>query len=375
MKLRRSQLTAIALLAFAAVICVAASHIFNAMYKTDTYIPSAGLSEVKRLSDWFPKLAGTYGDTEVYIYRGEKEGASALVLGGTHPNEVASNMAAVLLVERTEVKEGTLYVIPRANNSAFTCNNPGDAQPRLIHFTTQNGAVREFVAGSRATNPLHQYPDPDVYVNYAGQSLSGSETRNLNRCYPGKEDGTLTEQICYGIVQLIKAEGIDITVDLHEASPEYAVVNAMVSHERAMTLASNVVMDMQMDGIAISLEPSPVTLRGLTHRELGDYTETLALLMETANPVQGRLRGATGERLAIEGTDKFYLASEKLGMLHVPFDESGWPIEVRSARHLTGLMRIFSYYGELYGSNLVIEGIPEYEELCGNGIGHYLANG
>ena len=54
-----------------------------------------------------------------------------------------------------------------------------------------------------------------------------------------------------------------------------------------MDLASFVAIDMQMEGIQISLERSPTTLRGLTHRELGDHTDTLALLMEAPNPAQG----------------------------------------------------------------------------------------
>lgn len=372
MKKNLTRITGALLLIFVAAACIAGARIFGGVYQEDTYVESSGVSEVRMLSSWFSKLEGTAGDTPVYVFEGEKPGASALILGGTHPNEVAAYMAAVLFVENAQVDVGTLYVIPRANNSAFTCNNPGDAQPRYISFTTQSGATRTFRAGSRGTNPMDQYPDPDVYVNYAGQSLSGSETRNLNRCYPGKEDGTLTEQVCYGIVQLINTEEVDITIDLHEASPEYAVVNAMVAHENAMELASNVVMDMQVEGIDISLEPSPTTLRGLTHRELGDHTNTLALLMETANPVQGRLRGATNERLALEGTDRFYLAADKLGMLHVPFDENGWPIEKRSARHLDGLSKIFYHYGELYGEELVVNNMPSYEELCENGIGYYL---
>ena len=51
----------------------------------------------------------------------------------------------------------------------------------------------------------------------------------------------------------------------------------------------------------MSLEPSPVSLHGLTHRELGDYTNTYALLMETGNPSQGRLRGYTDEDLVKTG--------------------------------------------------------------------------
>ncbi|HAZ20721.1 MAG TPA: succinylglutamate desuccinylase, partial [Clostridiales bacterium] len=55
----------------------------------------------------------------------------------------------------------------------------------------------------------------------SGQQLSGSETRNLNRCYPGRPDGNLMEKTAYAIVQLIKNEGVDLTFDLHESSPEY----------------------------------------------------------------------------------------------------------------------------------------------------------
>ncbi len=52
---------------------------------------------------------------------------------------------------------------------------------------------------------------------------------------------------------------------------------------------------MQMEGMQISLEVSPRNLRGLSHRELGDHTDTLAVLFESANASQGRLRGPMSE--------------------------------------------------------------------------------
>ena len=39
----------------------------------------------------------------------------------------------------------------------------------------------------------------------SGQKLSGSETRNLNRAYPGRPDGTFTEKVAYAITSLIRA--------------------------------------------------------------------------------------------------------------------------------------------------------------------------
>ena len=372
MKMKKNQI--IAMICTVAVIaaCVISGSAFLAVREKDVIVNGPGVTEIKMLSDYFPKLKDTPGDTEVYVMKGEKEGASALILGGTHANEMSSHMTAVLFIENAVPKEGTLYVVPRTNASGATHNASQEGHPSEIHLTTASGQVRTFRHGSRATNPVHQWPDPDVYVNYMGQSLSGSETRNINRCYPGKEDGTLTEQMAYGIVQLIKTEKIDMTIDLHEASPEYPTINALVAHERAMPLAANVVIDMQLEGIDISLEPSPVTFRGLTHRELGDSTDTLAMLMETPNAAQGRIRGRTDEALILTGKDKFYERAAKIGLLYVPYDETGWPLERRVARHATGLTTIFSEYTQMYEKPISVEGIPSYDELCENGLGVYL---
>ncbi len=85
------------------------------------------------LSDYFPKLKDTPGDTEVYVMKGEKEGASALILGGTHANEMSSHMTAVLFIENAVPKEGTLYVVPRTNASGATHNDSQEGHPSEIH--------------------------------------------------------------------------------------------------------------------------------------------------------------------------------------------------------------------------------------------------
>ncbi len=79
-----------------------------------------------------------------------------------------------------------------------------------------------------------------------------------------------------------------MSVDLHEASPEYPVINAMVAHEKSMDLASVAVLDLEMEGIKIRLEKSPPTFYGLSHRSWGDYSDTMPILMETANPLTGK---------------------------------------------------------------------------------------
>jgi len=337
-------------------------------------VSGPGVSEVRLLSDWYPELKGGRGDTEVYILKGQEGGGTMLVLGGTHGNEPSGYMSAILLIENVRVSKGTLYVIPRSNNSGLSHNDPQEGAPSSFTLQKTDGSVRQFRYGSRATNPLDQWPDPDMYIHASsGQRLSGNETRNLNRGYPGRTNGTFTEKVCYGITQLILKEKITVTIDLHEASPEYPVINAIVAHERAMPLASNVVLGLEMLDINIGLEPSPKNLRGLTHRELGDATETFAVLMETANASQGRLRGRTNEKLVLTGIDPYYVKAQKLGRLYVPFDETGHPLVERVGRHLAGIEEfIFALGMEYPECEMAIEGIPEYSELQEKGIGAFL---
>lgn len=372
--MKKHTITAILCAAVALIAAAIAGASFLEARKQTPIVKGPGVSEIKMLSDWFPSLKGSPGDTEVYILRGTKPGASMLVLGGTHPNEPSGHLAAVMLIEKAQLPSGTLYVIPRANASGFTHNDAQEGAPQKFTIQTPAGP-RVFRYGSRATNPVHQWPDPNVYIHASsGQTLSGSETRNLNRGYPGRPDGTLTERICYGIVQLIKQENITITVDLHEASPEYPVINAIVAHPKAMSLASDTVLGLEMQDIAIRLEPSPVNLRGLTHRELGDFTDTLPVLMETANASQGRLRGRTDEALVLTGKDKWYVRAAKLGRLYVPYDEKGHPLDERVGRHLAGIQELaFSWTLSHEDQPLEFEGLPSYDDLMTDGLGAWLA--
>lgn len=365
--------TGILILIFSAIIAFLAGKEFLKMREPEPIVTGEGVTSIQKLSDYLPSLKGTSGDSDIYIFKGEEEGGSTLVLGGTHGNEPSGLMAAILLVENAKVNKGTLYVIPRTNGSGLTHNDPQEGSPQRFHIKTPFGE-RWFRYGSRATNPLDQWPDPDVYVHAAsGQNLSGSETRNINRAYPGRPDGTYTEKMAYAITELIRKNNINLTIDLHEASPEYPVINAIVSHEKAMGIASQVAMNLEFEDIAISLEPSPVNLRGLTHRELGDYTDTYAVLMESANAAQGRLRGRTDEALVLTGIDDRYVEAQKLGRLYVPYDENGHPLEERVGRHLSGVMQFITVMGENEpDKEMIVENVPIYADLMENGIGQYL---
>jgi len=366
--------TGAVLLLCAVTVALVAAPAFTRMRRPDLIVPGPGVSRVTALSAYLPALTGTPGDTAVYVLEGRRPGGAVLVLGGTHGDEPAGYIAAVVLVERARVERGRLIVVPRANESGFTHNVPQEGHPQQFTVDTPGGP-RRFTFGARATNPVHQWPDPQIYTLASGQSLSGSETRNLNRAYPGRADGTLTERVAFAITTLIRTERVDLALDLHEASPEYPVVNTIVAHQRATDLAALATLGMQSAGVDIGLEASPETLRGLSHREWGDMTPALAVLMETTNPAEGRLRGPTNAGLVVDGRDRFYVLAAERRRLSVPFDNEGWPLARRVGRHLTGVTAFIDALGQLSRASAVqLLDVPTYDSLVTEGIGAFLAS-
>jgi len=251
--------------------------------------PGYGVSELRWLSDYLPALKGTPGDTPVYVMKGKKEGGVFLLLGGTHPDEIAGIMAAILAVERGNVSQGTVFVIPHANNSASRHNNGHWGHPELqwLEITTSFGERRHFHYGDRLTQPEDQVPDPKEFVQYpSGEKFPGYEARNLNRNYPGKPNGTLTQQVCFAILQLVEKERVDVVMDMHESGISSRMAYMLVCHPRALQIGAMAAMELEQDGISIKLETARKEFHGLSYRELGDRTGVYAFLMETPNPGQ-----------------------------------------------------------------------------------------
>ncbi len=362
------------LLLAGAAMGVSAGASFLGMRGEEPIYPSDGLTRGARLSDYFPGLKDTPGDTDVFVYEGEEPGANVLILGGTHANEAAGFVAALLLVENLQVGRGKVVVIPRANASGFTSNEPQEGNPQRYTLEVQGG-TRTFRLGSRATNPIDQWPDPTLFETPAGQIVSGPDARNLNRCYPGKPDGNLTERIAYGIMEVIRQEGITIGIDLHESSPEYPVINAIVFHENSAEVAAVAQMNLQFDDLDLRLEASPPNLRGLSHREWGDAAGIRALLIETPNPVQGRLKGRPTAELVVDGKDKFYLKAEALGRLFIDYTEEGISISTRAARHLGAIQAILGSLEEMDPDQaVVLGGVPYWTEVQELGVGAFLGH-
>ncbi len=159
--------------------------------------PGSGVTSVKRLSDYFPSLAKTPGDTAVYVMDGDQKGGTVFVAAGTHGNEIAGIMAATVLVEHARVSKGRLIVVPHANNSAVSYVDPKRQGPSSITLETSSGK-REFRYGSRLTKPEHQGEgDPPEYRHpNSSEELDGSEARDLDRAYPGKAEGESHRESC-----------------------------------------------------------------------------------------------------------------------------------------------------------------------------------
>jgi len=248
--------------------------------------------------------------------------------------------------------------------------------PDYYTIKTQT-STRKFRLGSRVMNPLHQWPDPLVFSQFpSNQQLSGFETRNINRAFPGRPDGSLTQQIAYAVVQLIKIEKVNIAIDLHESSPEVPIVNVIVYHEKYEDIAMGAVLGLEIEGLQFSPEESPKNFHGLSHREWGDYTEAIPFLMETSNPSMGRLRGKTDTELVLKGKSKFYKRAKESGALRIAYNEdAGEPIEHRVGRHIVGIVELVKSYNASYPEKTIeIEGLPNYTQIMEKGVGEFLHN-
>jgi hypothetical protein len=118
---------------------------------------------------------------------------------------------------------------------------------------------------------------------------------------------------------------------------------------------------------------SPPSLRGLSHREWGDFTDSMAILLETANASHGRLKGRPTEALIVEGKDPNYEKASRLGMLFVPYSEEGISLNERVARHLAAVSALIAGLRELDPDQAIeITDYPPVQTVEERGLGLYL---
>jgi len=368
-----TRVRALLVLAAAALLGTASAREFLRMREPDLLFPGPGVTGTGMLGDYYPGLVGTPGDTRIFFLKGSEPGGKILVLGGTHNDEISGHVTAITLVENAVVTRGELIVIPRANNSGATFVQEMLGMPAFLELETEAG-MRSIRTGCRYSNPAHEYPDPDVFANATGAQYPGTESRNLNRVYPGRDDGYLMEKVARGIIEFINREAIDLVVDLHEAVPEHYVVNCLVGHNRSMEIVAAATMELLMQGIDIKMYESP-GVYGFSHRDIGDNTGAYVALAETTDILQGAFRGRPTQELLQDGKDPFYDIVSRKGKVFVEYDSGrGAGLTERVARHLTTVRELANAMAFVEpDKTVVMTGIPNYADLLAEGIETYLA--
>jgi len=336
-------------------------------------VAGPGVTGVVDLSRYSAGLKGTMADTKVFILEGKEPGGKALIMADTHANEPDGILAALVFIENAVVEQGTLIVIPQFNNSASRYTRPGDGYPLFYEIPTGWGAKR-FRMGDRGASPLDQWPDPDVYVHYPDrQLLSFLDARNTNRTWPGRPNGPLMEQVTDAAMRMLKRERVDIAIDVHGAETMFPVTNCIVAPERSMRIATMASLTVTaMEGFENHVEPSPQGFRGLSHREIGDYSETLPFLLEAPFPFLDQPTGPKTTDLLLNGKDPFLLSLARQGKLFVPYDESGWPVDKRVGQHCSVALEIINQYSIKNPERAIrISSVPRYADVVRNGVGFY----
>ena len=115
MKLNKTIKFGLLMLAVLAIVIIIGAIVFARQYEKEPVYPSEGVTRVTMLSEYFPALEGTHGDTEVYILDSGVPGGTFLIYGGTHAPEIAGVMSSFVMVENAMPTAGRLIIIPQTS--------------------------------------------------------------------------------------------------------------------------------------------------------------------------------------------------------------------------------------------------------------------
>jgi len=336
-------------------------------------VAGPGVTRAARLSDFGPGLKGTMADAPVYFLDGKEPGGKAILIANTHANEPEGLLAALLILENALVDKGSLIVIPQFNRSAGRNTRPGDGYPLYYEIPTDWGQ-KKFRMGNRDASPLDQWPDPDVYIHFPDrQLLSYIDVRNVNRTWPGRPNGPLMEKVTFAAMEIMRGQKVDVAIDIHGAETMFPVTNCIVAPDKSNRIATMAALTVKAkEGFDSHVEPSPTGFRGLSHREIGDFSDTLPFLLEAPIPFLDQPTGPKTVKFLLDGKDPFLLSLSQKKKLFVPYDASGWPLEKRVGQHCSVILEILRQYSKKYPDRaILVRDIPRYAEIVQNGVGHY----
>jgi predicted deacylase len=363
----------ILLIIIIALMTAAGSQLYEHRHYRMPVVAGPGVTKVVKLSDFAEGLKGTIADTNVFLLEGKEEGGKLVIMANTHSNEPAAILTALIFVENAVVDKGTLIVIPEFNNSAGRNTRPGDGYPLYYEIPTDWGS-KKFRMGNRDASPLDQWPDPDVYVHYPDkQLLSFLDVRNTNRTWPGRPNGPLMERVTYGAMQIMRQEKVDIAIDIHGAETMFPVTNCIVAPEKSIRIATMTSLTVKArEKFDNHVEPSPSGFRGLSHREIGDHSDTMPFLLEAPLPFLDQPTGPKTVDLLLDGKDPFLLSLSKKKKLFVPYDETGWPMEKRVGQHCSVVLELIRQFSRKHPDRTIkLRNVPRYTDVVKNGVGYY----
>ena len=287
---------------FFAMIIVGGTQLYRHRHFDVPVVAGPGVTKISLLSEYCPGLKGTTADTAVFFLEGKEQGGRVLLMANTHANEPEGFLAALIIIENAVVEKGTLIVIPEFNHSASRNTRPGDGYPLYYEIKT-NWGKKKFRMGNRDASPLDQWPDPDVYIHFPDrQLLSYIDARNTNRTWPGRPNGPLMERVTFAALELMRREKVDLAVDFHGAETMFPVTNCIVAPEKSSKIATLTSLNVKAkEGFDNHVEPSPKNFRGLSHREIGDFSDTLPFLLEAPIPFLDQPTGPKTVKLLLDG--------------------------------------------------------------------------
>ncbi len=357
----------IVILLLALSISAYSAYIFlSQRYTYDVVYPSSSFTELRHLSDYNPMLKGTFYDSPVFVFDSGVEGENVMILGGTHPNEVAGVLSSYFAIENAVVESGKLIVVPVINFSGQSATESGKASYPYYHV-----GDREFKAGSRIMSPLDSWPDPPIFVQLPSKVHLGSdEARNVNRSYPGMSPVPVSE-VAKGVMSILKEEEIDMAYDLHEASVTYPVNRVIISNQDGLDAAFLAAMMMEGEGLTISTEASQPGNTGYSHHEWGEVDGVIPFLIEVPSPTVDRIQGPLTERLILDGKDEFLVKVNELGFAFGNYSEDGISLDKRVALHVDAILNTFLAAEALMIKDHIGITLPTGPDILSNGLDFY----
>ena len=205
-------------------------------------------------------LTDTIYETPVYHFKTNVLGPKILIVGGIHGDEIAGWQIENRLIDY-DYTFGEIIYIPKAN--------------------------------ILATQLQKRYPGQGTNGLYNNISYS-----DLNRVFPGKENGTVTEQIANAIIKVIEEINPDYIIDLHESKKSYIdgyLGNSVIyGNQKSAILAVDIVDEFNLqylpsNGVIFRVDSAPP--QGSFNQYCSDNYDAYVLTFETDRqlPLQERI--------------------------------------------------------------------------------------